>query len=187
MRSLRSISTTRDSSIRPNLRNSTAGAIAPRWHADVSCRAARGQVRQDEPEHAGVNRAAGNRRGTRAAQRPSRGCPSQGPFALVPHLSELDRLPLARAPADPAVGGRWLCPGSRPKFLRSHDDVEDERGRLLASLAGRQPDAAWLLAPEGERIMDERVTPGRERVERVLARFLLGDHLTGRDRVVEAR
>src|ERR1700704_5660335 len=36
MRSLRSISTTRDSSVRPNLRNSTAGSTASRWHTDDS-------------------------------------------------------------------------------------------------------------------------------------------------------
>src|SRR5438128_111798 len=38
MRSVRSISTTRDSSVRPNIRNATAGSTASRWHTDVSCR-----------------------------------------------------------------------------------------------------------------------------------------------------
>src|SRR5918994_6941244 len=38
MRSLRSISTTRDSSVRPNLRNSSGGSTASRWHTNVSCR-----------------------------------------------------------------------------------------------------------------------------------------------------
>src|SRR5947207_6382223 len=36
MRSVRSISTTRDSSVRPNLRNSTAGSSASSWHTDFS-------------------------------------------------------------------------------------------------------------------------------------------------------
>jgi len=36
MRPLRSISTTRDSSVRPNVRNSMAGSAASRWHTDFS-------------------------------------------------------------------------------------------------------------------------------------------------------
>src|SRR6478672_2296225 len=36
MRSLRSIATTLDSSVRPNVRNSTAGSTNSRWHTDMA-------------------------------------------------------------------------------------------------------------------------------------------------------
>src|SRR5215472_12805425 len=48
MRSLRSISTTRESSVRLNLRNSTAGSSASRWHTDFQVQRPGGPLRQDE-------------------------------------------------------------------------------------------------------------------------------------------